>query len=209
LNCAGTTVSKVGTVLTINWRFTPKAKWAGTTRNLYLFVRDKANQSDGFEQFGTWQIKGGPTNLSVTPNSGSSATGTERTLTTRHSDPDGAGDISFAYVRINATNSGTNALWAYYNAVANKLYLRNDADTAWVGGFAPGSNNTISNAQGRLHCAATSVAAAGDVLTINWRFSPSTGFTGTKKLFLFVQDKNNLKDGWDEMGTWTITAPPS
>ena len=40
LNCTATTVSKAGNALTINWKFTPAEVWAGTTKNLYLYVRD-------------------------------------------------------------------------------------------------------------------------------------------------------------------------
>ena len=35
---------------------------------------------------------------------------------------------------------------SWYSASVNRLYLRNNANTAWLGGFAPGSANTISPA---------------------------------------------------------------
>jgi hypothetical protein len=148
-----------------------------------------------------------PVNVSVSPNSSTSAAGTARTFVTKYSDANGAANISLAYLLINNPFSGSNALWGYYNVTGNKLYLRNNTNDGWVGGFAPGSASVISTNRGSLDCAATTVTKSGNVLTINWSFTPNTGFAGTRKLFLLVQDKTGLKDGWDELGIWTITAP--
>ena len=75
-----------------------------------------------------------------------------------------------------------------------------------MGGFAPGSAHVISNRQGSLDCAQTSVAVSGVNLTINWSLTPSRAWAGTtQNLFLFVRDKASQHDGWDQLGQWTIT----
>ncbi|MDQ3815969.1 MAG: hypothetical protein M3347_18830, partial [Armatimonadota bacterium] len=207
LNCAATTVSVVGNTLTINWSFTPSASFIGT-KNIFLYVRDNGGLQDGFDRFGSWIITSGPSNLSVTPASGSSAAGTARTLTTRYVDPNGATNIVDARILISPNGSGTNALYGRYDCVNKKLYLMNSTGTAFLGGYAPGSNNVISNSQGSLNCAATTVSQVGNVLTINWRFTP-TAFAGLKNIFLFVRDAGGLQDGFDTLGTWTVTSSSS
>ncbi|HVF10308.1 MAG TPA: hypothetical protein VNA16_05875, partial [Abditibacteriaceae bacterium] len=145
-----------------------------------------------------------PVNVSVSPNSGSSAAGTARLFTTVYADTSGANDITQAYLRVG--NSSANALFGYYNAVTNKLYLLNDANSAWLGGFAPGSANVISNRQGSLDCANTTVSQDGNNLTVNWSLTPKAAFAGPRSLFLYVRDTAGLTDGYDKLGEWSIVA---
>jgi hypothetical protein len=206
LNCAATGVSMSGNILTINWSWTPAA-WVGTTQNLYLYARDKTNLNDGYDQMGTWTITGNPTNVSLTPNSGSSMVGVARNFTTRYVHPNTVADISYVQLLVNTSTSVSGALWGYYLPAANKLYLRKDDNSGWLGGFAPGSANVISNSQGSLDCATTSFSMSGNTLTVNWNFTPAAKWAGTtQNLYLYVRDKSGLSDGWDQMGTWSIVS---
>jgi hypothetical protein len=205
LDCANTTVSPSGNTLTVNWSFTPNAGWNTTTQNLYMYVRDREGLEDGWDQMGTWGISHPPVNGGVSPSGGSSRAGTARTLTATYTDPDGAADLTEARILISAKLTGAPALQGYYNAGNNRLYLRNKANTAWLGGFLPQSNNTISEpGLGSLNCAATQVTKNGNTLTINWSFTPDAAFSGGKYLFLYSKDKANSADGWDQVGTWNI-----
>ncbi|MDQ3815151.1 MAG: hypothetical protein M3347_14585, partial [Armatimonadota bacterium] len=150
-----------------------------------------------------------PINVSLNPNNVSSGAAAPRTFTAIYSDPNGATDIADARILISPNGSGNNALLGRYDRSTNKLYLMNDSSTGFTGGFAPGSNNSISNSQGTLNCAATTASISGNTLTINWSFTPATGFVGNKALFLYVRDTTNLFDGWDHFGTWNITSGPS
>ncbi|MDQ3815957.1 MAG: hypothetical protein M3347_18765, partial [Armatimonadota bacterium] len=208
LNCAATTVSPVGNTLTINWSFTPTASFTGTKR-LYLFVRDTSGLQDGWDHLGIWNITSGPSNVSVSPNSGSSLAGAARTLTATYVDPTGATDITDARILISSDGNGTNALYARYDRSANRLYLMNNNASGFLGGYAPGSNNVIINSQGRLNCATTTVSPVDNTLTINWNFTPTASFTGTKYIFLYVRDAGGLTDGWDMLGLWNITSSSS
>ena len=55
LDCETTTVSGTGNNLTVNWNITPKASFAGT-KSLYMFARDNADLTVGWEHKGNWTI---------------------------------------------------------------------------------------------------------------------------------------------------------
>jgi CSLREA domain-containing protein len=206
LNCAETSVSSSGNTLAVNWSLTPKSGWNGTVQNLYLYSRDKEGLEDGWDLMGAWGVSHPPANGTVTPSSGSSHAGTARTLTATYSDPDGAADLSEARIHIGVSLKDSAALEGDYNASTNKLYLRNKANTAWLGGFAPGSSSVISETggQGSLDCAPIQVSKSGNTLTITWSFTPAATFSGGKNLYLYVKDKANVADGWDQAGTWNV-----
>ncbi len=146
-----------------------------------------------------------PVNESLSPSSGAAVGG--RVFTAKYADENGASDITAAHFLVNTSTNTANALYVYYNAANNKLYLRNDAGTAFIGGFVPGSNNTISNSQGSLNCANTTVSKSGDTLTLNWSLVPAAKWAGTtQNIYLYVRDVGGLTDGFDLMGAWSISS---
>jgi alpha-tubulin suppressor-like RCC1 family protein len=209
LNCAATTVSTSGNNLTINWNFTPASGYTGA-KNLYLVAADTANANSGWQSLGAWTLNppnSAPTVVSVSPGSGSSIAGTARALTAIYSDADGAADITSARLMVSGALSGGHSLYGYYDRKANTLYLFNDAGNGIIGGFAPGSANVITNSQGSLNCATTTVSSSGNQLTVNWDFTPAVGYTGNKNLYLAATDTAGANSGWRSLGTWAITAP--
>lgn len=148
-----------------------------------------------------------PVNVSLSPQVSSNAPNTERLFTTVHSDPNGNTDISQAFLQLNTSPSGVGALRCYYAATNNLLFLLNDAGTAFLGGFAPGSNNVISNSRGSLNCAKSSVTRSGNSISIVWSVTPTTELAGLRlNCYLFTRDKANLIDNFEAFGTWTITG---
>jgi uncharacterized delta-60 repeat protein len=147
-----------------------------------------------------------PVNVSLGTTSGSSSANSALSFTATYKDPNGSDNIRYAYFQFNDTTSNTNSFLVYYDRVNNKLYLRNDANTAWLGGFAPGSANTISNTMGTLNCAAVTVSSTSDTLTVNWNLTPSSAAVGTNQLSMYVRDMEGNTDGWDIMGTWNISG---
>jgi hypothetical protein len=99
---------------------------------------------------------------------------------------------------VNGTLTGANGLWAGYDAVTNKLYLKSDNGGTWLGGFAPGSPNVISNSQGSLDCANTTVTRSGNILTVRFRLTASGAWANTsRKVWLKVYDQAGyLEAGW-------------
>jgi hypothetical protein len=207
LNCAATTVTASGNNLAVNWNFTPSQAFIGVKNN-YLMATDRSGATAAFAPLGTWTVKSSlnstPVNVSVSPSSGTSNLGTPRTLSAVYSDADGAADIGEVFLMVNDSLTFTKSFDLRYNFAQNLLYVRNDANSAWKGGFAPGSNNTIDNGQGILNCAATTVTRSGNTVTVNWNVTPKTGFTGAKNIYLHATDQANASAVWKDLGDWTI-----
>jgi hypothetical protein len=141
----------------------------------------------------------------VAPSDGSAPVATTVYFTTTWNDPDGAEDLKQCYFHIGDSPSLAGNVTLLYNAAKDKLWLRNDAGTGWVGGHAPGSANVMDNSQARVYCADTRVRRTGSRLEVRWAIRFSSGFAGAKKLGMKAKDiyKVRAKAAW--MGRWTIT----
>lgn len=104
----------------------------------------------------------------ITPSSGSSNPNQVVTFITTYTDRDGWRNIHYVHLLINTAVNGANCFYGYYNQNTNKLYLRNDANTAWLGGFAPGSKRVIENSYAKLDCSKTAVFGLGRTLIVKW-----------------------------------------
>jgi hypothetical protein len=212
LDCANTTVTRNGNSLTIKWSIAvTNAPWAGTKQNIFMFCRDRGNLLDPFEVKGSWTVGSNlaPVNLSLNPSSQVSQLNSSRTLVTVYSDGNGANNLSQTIVRIGA--NPVSGLQVFYDVQANKLYLINDAGTAYIGGVAPGSNITLSNNRGKLHVAETFVSRSENNIVVNWAISlASASYIGTtQNIFLFCRDRGNLIDNFEQFGTWAISGANS
>ncbi len=145
----------------------------------------------------------------ITPSSGASAPDQVVTFTTTYTDPNGWQNLREVRLLINTGVSGATAVYVRYLRSTNKLYLRNDADSAWLGGVAPGTAVVLENSQGHLDVAGTTVSGSGTTLTVTWRVSFKPVFAGrTYNNYLWAKD-NNSNTGFIQRGTWTVdsTAP--
>jgi hypothetical protein len=211
LDCLSTTVSGFGNTMTVRWSISFNQPYSGKTCNMYLKAVDDIGGIANWTQQGTCTINNPPFIGSIIPSSGASQAGAAQTFTTAFSDSDGWQNIQYVYFLMNTSASAfTNCSYLYYNQNTNLLYLRNDANTAWLGGYAPGSANTIENSYAKLNCALTSVTGAGTAMTINWSLILKTSFAGAKSTYLYVKDDANMFQGFIPRGTWTIPGlPPS
>lgn len=145
----------------------------------------------------------------ITPSSGSSTSDKETYFTTNFSDADGWQNIQFVYFIINTSSSGSKCFYGYYNQNTNKLYLRNDANSSWVGGYEPGSNNVIENSYAKLNCANTVITGSGVNLSVKWAVALKSTFYGSKKTYLYVKDDSNAYISWTQKGTWVSNRLPA
>lgn len=137
---------------------------------------------------------------SLSPNVVTSAAGSPQTFTSVHTDLKGFDNIRFVAFLVGGT-----ALKAAYDVVTNRLFLADNSGSRWVGGYPPGSNNQIVNAHGILDCKNTTVTGSGITLTINWSFIPAPTLGGrTYPIYLFMENRQGNRDGWKQMGNWTI-----
>jgi hypothetical protein len=124
------------------------------------------------------------------------------------SDPDGAADLAQCYMLINTTLSAPGAAYVLYDANTNLLYLRNDANTGWGTGCAPGYASVLQNSQCKLYCADTTVVTNGNNRTVNYVIEIKPTQAGkTFQEWMWVADKLNANSGYVSMGSVTATAP--
>jgi hypothetical protein len=141
----------------------------------------------------------------VTPSSGSVPAGVTTYFTTTWKDANGWEDLKHCYFHIGDSASIVGSVTLLYNAAKSKLWLRSDDGTAWTGGFAPGSANTLENGQAIVHCSQTTAQGSGDTLSVAWAIEFKPGFEGGKKLGLKCKDRSKAKAKGKWKGILTIT----
>ncbi len=186
LNCISTIVSGLSNTLTVKFNLTFKPVYSGKAYSSYLKVTDDTNLSVGWTKKGNYTVSYKPVIGTLSPASGTSFSGQSVNFTTTYFDSDGWVNLQYVYFLVNTSTSGASCLYAYYNQNTNKLYLRNDANTSWLGGYSPGSNYVIENSFAKLNCAATVVSGSMDTLAINWRVVFKDTFPALK-MFIFTQ----------------------
>jgi hypothetical protein len=140
---------------------------------------------------------------SVTPASGS---GASQSFALQYSDGLGATSLSTAWVWFSATfGSAANSCMVYYDRPGATLYLINDAGSQWLPG-APGSGATLQNSQCSINLATTSVALAGNTLTLNLAMTFKPAYAGAKNIYMYGADISGANSGWQTRGTWTATS---
>ncbi len=209
LRCQNTTVNASGNTLTVTWSIEPLAATAGATLKAYLRCFDRPGVTANWVQRGTFSFGHMPAVEDLTPSSGNLTPGVKQTLQARYSDPDGTSTLTNTYLLINTSLSTARGIYLFYNRVQNRLYVRNDDGTAWLGGVAPGSAGTVSNSSVRVYCAETTVSSGPDGLTVNWRVEPLNGLAGTScRAYLRAADSSDLVGDWEQKGSLTISRAP-
>ena len=85
--------------------------------------------------------------------------------------------------------------------------MYNDAGTGLlIKSCTPGGVGKLSNTQGSLNCASTSVTVAGNDITIDWNITPKGVFASStaKKVSMKVTDNSKATSGWVLKGSWKI-----
>jgi uncharacterized repeat protein (TIGR01451 family) len=141
----------------------------------------------------------------VDPSSGNGPTGVTTYFTTTWMDANGWQNLKQCYFHIGDSPSIVGNVTLMYNAAKNKLWMRTDDGTAWSGGYAPESANTMENSQAIVHCNLTTMQGDGDTLSVTWAIEFKAGYTGAKKTGLKCKDRDKAKAKGKWMGSWTIT----
>jgi hypothetical protein len=214
LNAGASSVTTAGNSLTLRVALTFSSAFVGS-KNVYLYANAYNGQNSGWVTEGTWtpgSSAGPPAIVSLSPNSGG---GTPVTFTAVYSDPNGAGDLSEAMLLVNTGVTGADGCYVYYQPQSNLLYLNNDAGNGWLTpGLTPaeGGTGTSSNSQCTLHAGSSSVAMAGNNLTLGVTLSFAPAFVGAKNVYLYALGVSGQSSGWLTEGTWTpnpSVGPPA
>lgn len=209
--CADSSIQRAGNEVTVTIALELDPAIAGKTLYGWLYARDLSGGSDGWDHAASVvTAPPPPATGSLDPSDPSAlAAGSRITLSASYSDGSGYGDITDAYLVINGTLSSKNAVSLRYDAANNKLYLRNDANTDWLGGYAPGSESSlIENSQCKIDCFETTVNGVSDTLAVNWRIEPKAALSGRElHSWMFARDATGATDGWDQSATYVVGAP--
>jgi len=162
--------------------------------------------------FHAW-VDTAPTAVSVVPSSPPQNPPLTQSFTWTVSSPAGQSNLSHVFALFNTTSSSTaNACYIHYDASTNLVYLADNASTTWLGGFAPSSSGSIGNSQctiaGTNSSPNPTTSSAQLGLTLNVTFN-AVSFSGTKNEYLYALDGSGASTGWQQMGTWTVPAPPA
>ncbi len=198
-----TTTTTSGSDLTVNWRIMLKPSMTGKNLYSWLYVTDSTGAFEGWKKIGTHFAPLPPECTYLSPTTGTVDTGFEQTFSTIYSDPNGYADINLTYLQLSVTSSQANAVFLMYDAKQNKIFLRNDANTSWGTGGAPGSATILENSQCKVNLA--SMGAPSGVTTeqleILWPIELKPSQAG--KLLcerMFVRDNALLNSGWKVKG---------
>ncbi len=149
------------------------------------------------------QASTGPNVVSVSPGSGA---GAGRTFTFSYSDPDGASDIATTEGLIVSGTEVVGLNACYFFAAGNRLWLRDDAHSAWIGPMTPGGSGAVTNSQCTLTAAGSSISASGNSLTMTVTATFVASFAGPKTIYTRATDRAGLASDFVQGGTWTVSA---
>jgi hypothetical protein len=149
-----------------------------------------------------------PTADSVTPSSGS---GSSQVFTLRYSSSSGFGYLANADAMFNTTLGGTNACLVLYDSTARTISMYTDIPGDGGSGSVSvaangGLSGSLSNAQCTLNGTGSSVTGSGNTLTMALNMTFSSGFTGTKNVYMYTADSGGMNSGWQTRGTWTVSV---
>lgn len=205
LDCSGTTITTVGNRFTITWRILFKPPMAGKQCKLYMQANDKSGSSSGWISKGDYNINA-PSSVSISPDSGDALAGVWRTFTCTYSNPNGVSNFATCYLLINKSTSPVWGAYLYYSMPSDKFYIKNNTYTQV--GIPRGTATTIESESAILDCAATTVTASGNNLTIAWRIQFKSTMQGEKySLYLQASDKQGSSSGWVDKGDFTVRVP--
>jgi hypothetical protein len=146
-----------------------------------------------------------PTLGTVVPSFGSGRPMVTTYFTTTWRDANGWSDLKQCYFHIGASPTLAGNVTLLYHAGKNKLWMRTDDGSAWIGGHAPGAAATMENSQARVYCGRTTAAGSADTVTVTWAIEFKPSYKGTKKTGLKCKDIHKAKAKGKWKGTWTIT----
>jgi uncharacterized repeat protein (TIGR01451 family) len=144
----------------------------------------------------------GPSNVSVTPSSGS---GASQTFAFASSSPNGYDYINSMQAIFNYGVDGGTACDVVYVAASNALYLiaNSGIGVAASGYVGVAGAGTISNSQCAVNLATSSVSGSSDTLTLHLAISFQAAFIGPQNIYMYTTDNAGLSTSFQQEGTWT------
>ncbi|MBZ5647606.1 MAG: hypothetical protein LAN37_10320 [Acidobacteriia bacterium] len=203
VNAGTSSATPSGNNLTLSLALTFTGAFAGQ-QAIFMNVTDSGGKSAGWQNKGTWNTGSGatqPSNVSVTPNSGS---GSSQTFSFVYSDTGGASAITNAQAIVNGALTTISGCALIYNNSNNTITMYNDSGFNLLAPIPLGQAGTLSNSQCTLNAGTSSATPSGNNLTVNLALTFTPGFAGSKHLFANVSDTGGKSAGWSNLGLWTV-----
>jgi len=168
----------------------------------YEFTQDYAYEAWKMTDEVTW-VNEPPSVGSADPGNGGCNPGQPVVFTTSYSDPNGWEDISRALFEVGDGESAHSVLLRY-SADDNRIWLRDEGDSQWLGGYEPGTQTIIENGRVTVDLSASSVSGEDDGLQVRWSVQFTEGYLGSHTSYLKVKDAAGVSTGWTEVGQWSV-----
>ena len=199
LNGIGSSVVSAGNTLTLDLALTFQATFIGA-KNVYAYAQSAGGLTSAWPQLGTWTLSNQPPlPVSVMPSSG---TGRSQTFSVVYSDPNGVTDLASTQVVFNTAVNGIAACYINVDPTHGFAWLGTDGFTSWMGPITLGAAGSLQNSQCILNGAGSSVAPAGNTVTLNLALTFQATFVGTKNVYAYAQSAGGLTSAWPQLGTW-------
>ena len=142
----------------------------------------------------------------ASPMSGQSCPGQVVEFDTLVTDIEAARHINLVEYVFDAGDWLQDAVHLRYDRAANTISLRNDAGDAWLGGYAPGADQTLENSRVRVALPWCRVLPSrdGKSLYITWALAFKSDFAGSYNQFLYARHQSGYEQGFDDVGDWTV-----
>ncbi|MCU1236525.1 MAG: hypothetical protein JWP63_4492, partial [Candidatus Solibacter sp.] len=197
------TVTPAVNNLTVTAPLVFKAGYTGA-KEVWMYAAG-ASSNSGWRQLGSLQIDvpilpvAGP----ITPNSGTNAV---QLFTVSYGDAAGASDFRNVWLWFTPTfGSSANTCFVYYDTVANKLNLLNDAGTVWTP-VTPGVDFFLQNSQCLISMSSFTPVLGPNTLTLTFTVTFKAAYGGTKQIWGYAAGAS-ANSGWQQLGSWTIAVP--
>ncbi len=196
----GASLLSSGTRWTLTLPISFQATFVGP-RSLYALISDRAGQSPGWQQVGTWTVPGvavAPSGT-VAPATGSAATQVFQFTIT---DSNGASDIGNAVIVINSGLNGNNACYINYDASKNGIFLASNDTSSWTQLPASGA---VQNSQCSITAQGSSITTTNaTTIVVALALSFPASFFGSRTVFMQTSSKGSITTGWQQVGTWNV-----
>ncbi len=177
--------------------------------------------TDLADQTGTWHegtdvrvdltvtINYPPSAVSVSPSQSNTMPLFFNPFVTVYEDANGWDDLRQVYLMWN-TSPTDNIQRFRYDVLEQKLYIPNDTNDGWIGGFAPGTNVQLSNTNVTLDVSRTQVVTTTTQLQVTWYISEKQPMTSVNwNLYLKAIDSASQSTGWVSRGTRRVNMFPN
>jgi uncharacterized membrane protein len=201
IDVGASSATGAGTNLTVNLAITFKAAFKGA-KTIYMEAHDTGATDTAWLSRGAWTVPA--TTLAVVSSSPGSGTGFTQMFNFLYSDANGFASIATTEQVINGSLSYANGCVTHIDVATNRLYLRNDAGTAWQPAIILGTANVVENSQCSIDVGNSSTAGLNTNLTVTLAITFKPAFTGAKTIYMEAHDTGTTDSGWQTRGTWTV-----